>query len=685
MNTSGFDIPHTGLRGEIRNEARDGSTVAQQIGVVYGTAVHNENVYHLEPGARPERRHEVARNFLVGGTPRPAEQILADLLREGEVTTERMYHYFLAVVSDRSFHDIKAEHVDLVSVARKTIALLGRDEWSDAFEVIWEFLTYARMRMQGEEEDNAAVLDAFKALPDARQEEIHLHLQMILSSADQAVLDATRAGRIAVERFSGDRTARAWKFFEPDPAPPRLSMPQATVLERGTWTRAVAGVLLLATALWSAVIGATGVGLAVSLPLLAVGIQLALRHGIVRRAGQAWKQARQSEVTPGPPEEAVSPGHWVPTAFVKDIHRMVDERFSQARPHQAGDWPRYIGGFREHLKRRLVAQYGNARVDASEIDWLINWHARRVASGWSAQELFRFPMPHEPRSTRLSALGIGLACLAIAILALNGALVAAVIIGLGGGLAVEAITHLAGLRRADALLLSDAKALFEQEQAAYEQRCQELADRPTDAEMARWLALDKIYLRNDAMRRAKLGEQDLVTHVVMTEGAQGARARVLNVHHDSLATSCRSSFSRVTECEKLASISNFSAVKRAMSAEISSVTRRWPPRLSPRRVPESPRSSVMSPARWSHCGAGRSDSLWSMEMRSPSSQRTSVSRRTMSSRTTRICSPLRCRVRGSTRRSRSSKPWPRKDLTGSPGTRNVECGGRATGHPDVAC
>ncbi|AOS63775.1 hypothetical protein [Actinoalloteichus hymeniacidonis] len=528
MNTSGFDIPHTGLRGEIRNEARDGSTVAQQIGVVYGTAVHNENVYHLEPGARPERRHEVARNFLVGGTPRPAEQILADLLREGEVTTERMYHYFLAVVSDRSFHDIKAEHVDLVSVARKTIALLGRDEWSDAFEVIWEFLTYARMRMQGEEEDNAAVLDAFKALPDARQEEIHLHLQMILSSADQAVLDATRAGRIAVERFSGDRTARAWKFFEPDPAPPRLSMPQATVLERGTWTRAVAGVLLLATALWSAVIGATGVGLAVSLPLLAVGIQLALRHGIVRRAGQAWKQARQSEVTPGPPEEAVSPGHWVPTAFVKDIHRMVDERFSQARPHQAGDWPRYIGGFREHLKRRLVAQYGNARVDASEIDWLINWHARRVASGWSAQELFRFPMPHEPRSTRLSALGIGLACLAIAILALNGALVAAVIIGLGGGLAVEAITHLAGLRRADALLLSDAKALFEQEQAAYEQRCQELADRPTDAEMARWLALDKIYLRNDAMRRAKLGEQDLVTHVVMTEGAQGARARVLN-------------------------------------------------------------------------------------------------------------------------------------------------------------
>jgi hypothetical protein len=47
--------------------------------------------------------------------------------------------------------------------------------------------------------------------------------------------------------------------------------------------------------------------------------------------------------------------------------------------------------------------------------------------------------------------------------------------------------------------------------------------------MARWLALDKAYLKTDVLKRANLTDHDLVTHVVMTEGTVAARrGRVLH-------------------------------------------------------------------------------------------------------------------------------------------------------------
>jgi hypothetical protein len=47
--------------------------------------------------------------------------------------------------------------------------------------------------------------------------------------------------------------------------------------------------------------------------------------------------------------------------------------------------------------------------------------------------------------------------------------------------------------------------------------------------MARWLAADKAYLKAAALRRLQLTDHDLVTHIVITEGAPGAmRARVLH-------------------------------------------------------------------------------------------------------------------------------------------------------------
>ena len=56
----------------------------------------------------------------------------------------------------------------------------------------------------------------------------------------------------------------------------------------------------------------------------------------------------------------------------------------------------------------------------------------------------------------------------------------------------------------------------------------ELADRPSDVEMARWLDYDKLYVKNLAMNTAGLANRDLIAHAILTEaGYPCMRARVL--------------------------------------------------------------------------------------------------------------------------------------------------------------
>ncbi len=45
-----------------------------------------------------------------------------------------------------------------------------------------------------------------------------------------------------------------------------------------------------------------------------------------------------------------------------------------------------------------------------------------------------------------------------------------------------------------------------------------LADRPADAEIARWLDYDKVYIKNEVMKELGLVNRDIMAHAVLTEG-----------------------------------------------------------------------------------------------------------------------------------------------------------------------
>ncbi|MBP2338887.1 hypothetical protein [Saccharothrix coeruleofusca] len=519
--------------------ATDGAHVGQQIGVQHGdnysdTAFHYSYVYNVNQEDPPERRHEVALNHLNGGTPRFAEKLFGELLWNGDGTTERAYYYVLSVLSDRSLHEIRGELLTGVVNARKICDSLARDMWREALDVVWRLLRHMRLEAGGEagEEHLRAALTAFGALPAERQDEIALHMDMVIGGVMQERLEAGYARRVVSERMRPGRAARAWKFFQPEPAKPRLYTHTASKADRADWLRAVvggAGVLLGVLSLPS---GAFGVGALLGAALVALGGYLLLGRGIALEAAGLRVAVKQREVVPPEePEQPQSPGHWVSTEFVHEIHRLVEARFRDARPHVAGDWPAYTEGIRAHLKQRFVDLYGNAQVTAAAVNWLIRWHAKRVAAGWGEQGLFRYQaaLAASGGTAALFRVGAGIAVAGLLVLMGSGQGVAALFIAAGGFFGAKAITRIGALRSVDGFLRADAEQLYAEEMRAYEEWVAKLADRPTDAEMARWLAMDKIHLKTDAIRRAGLSNHDLVAHVVMTEGAKGAmRARVLH-------------------------------------------------------------------------------------------------------------------------------------------------------------
>ncbi|MGW6444089.1 hypothetical protein [Lentzea sp. NPDC055074] len=513
------------------NVAEPGATVGQQNAVNYGdTAFHVEAIYQVNHGDPPERRNDVARNFLAAGVPRQAERLFGDLLRDGHVTTQRAYYYALSVVSGRSCGEVGGELFKNVRDARKIAQSLPDDAWQEAFTVVWRLLHLVRgvTGAHRPRENVDELLAAFGSLHPDRQDEITQHLATIQDGVTQAALENVYSHRVVSQRMSNSRVQRAWKFFEPEPAPPRPYIAAETKPEQRNWLPVIFGGFAAFLGLTSSFAGTSLPGVLLALPLVIGGAIVMVHHGAWRAGAAMWSQIRMSQVVSPPYQpEPRSPGHWVSTAFVEEIHRIVDTRFSEARPHVAGDWPGYTGGIRAHLKRRFVDLYGNAQVSAGAVSWLARWHAGKVAEGWSTNALFHTSVRSPERDTALYRVGVGVAIAGLVVLVFAGGAGAAIFLGPGCFFTANGLTKIRGLRKMSSLARAHDEQIFAAETQAYEEWVRVLADRPSDAEMARWLSMDKVCLKNDLVRRNNLSTHDLVTHVVMTEGADGARrARV---------------------------------------------------------------------------------------------------------------------------------------------------------------
>ncbi len=505
------DAETSSVTVENRNQASGSAQVNHQVGVQFHESVmHDTKIYNYSTDDPPERKHEVAVALLDGGNPRDAERIFRVLVMGGHITNERAYYYVLSILSERSFIEITAELSEEIHRVRKLVSPLPADRWSEAFAVVTMLLAYAHAEFTGGAAEKE--MTAYHALDGDRQTEIDRHLDLILSGAAQEELSGQRKRTVAEERMGRGRVDRAWKFFEAHPQQPRKYETLPARSDPRDWRFAFLCTAAVVTTLVLVVHEGASASAVIGILLFAIGGYVALRCTVTRETHFLHAAAVRDEFTHLPAEVQEV------TTKLEDLVEYRFRKLSQQR-----DWLDYSAGYRGHLKRRLRAQYADGDMHHGEVTWLVDWHAERIATMW--RDGRRYDHVQMPAGMGAAAFGrfIGgvVAALGILVMLRDGRSEALLLVVAFWGLLRAA--RLLARPRVRALVDRRADDLLGEELVAHEERAELLRDRPSDAEMARWMALDKLFLKDEALRRADLNERDLVTHVVLTERAPFAR------------------------------------------------------------------------------------------------------------------------------------------------------------------
>lgn len=486
--------------------ANDHSHVDQQIGAQFNDVVHNATFYSTPPDDMPDQMHVVARRFLDGGNPRRAEELLRTLHRKGHATNERCYLYVLSVLSDRSFTEITTALSDEIHAAMQSAVRTSGDEWWSALDVIDKLLRYAHAEFSegAVEAELGSALETFGDLMPDRQDEIVTHLSSILSGAEQEWLNSQRENQVAVERMSGGRDRRAWKFFEADPRQPWRWVLASAPATPTDWRDAILGSGSALLALATLAFGGRVAGAATGVVLLVVAGFISIRcMRVWHTYGRHIHSLRAHHAPSVQPE--------------MEFDGLVDQCFRDEGVHVARDDS--TSGYRAYLKRRLQHQYGASGCHPGELKWLALWHVRRCCGGNS---YLMGRSGEQLRATKLRPIGVVVWVVAVIVLAAIGQYWAA-LLAIGGWWGISGIARITSVSGAQRLLVQDADDLLAEEWVELQRWRGILADRPEDAEMERWLALDKTHLKNEALLRSNLRERDLVSYVVLTERAPFAR------------------------------------------------------------------------------------------------------------------------------------------------------------------
>lgn len=549
---------------EVRNTVEGDNNRVTQVGVVNGGAVfHGDStVYQFTKDDPPQRKYEVARNHLAGGSPRIAEGLLTEVVRAGLSSTEVAYHYALATLSERSINQLGSAQFEQIKTASGIADRYAHDSWRAALDVIRDLMACVTAQEHEREPDREAldeVLARFNVLSKQRREEITRHLGMIIGGAMQDRLDRDNSEAVAEARVSGNRSERAWKFFEATPAEPRLVTPyEDGRVPLRTWALTVlGGVVLIGGLLVPLSAAAPGVADAVAawtaLAVLAQGATVWLGGRVVA----SRRRRRRLEVEHGGrrvPEAVENLRRLGSKRFRADVLGLIEREIDRKHPDKHVEGRRWKDDAKrsgQMLYLRLVRTYGSVipdpehrdayrravkrEISAWTLHWLVRMHVARWADRWSDGRFFAFrKVSHAEVAQGVAALlgalvaiiGVAGAHAALgewsAVTSIWGATVAGVVVGGTGG------ADLVGRKLALSHERAECQALLEEERAERERCLEQLADRPTDAEMARWFDFDKAHLKAVAMKRAGLANRDVIAHVVLTEGLPRAkRARVI--------------------------------------------------------------------------------------------------------------------------------------------------------------
>ena len=523
---------------EFRNIASGGANVDAQIGVVHG------DVRIEWKSATPVQKAEHGESLLERGMARDAERALGDAISEGCNDSRAAYFWALATLAGRSWRQLEPDQVNNLQSAFRLVPSNNTDSWAQALQVVRglvELLQAADERDSAGSTNEQKVLEAYDNLDPERATEILRHMDQVLDGIVLEHIDRAAAETAKQERFAGDRAGRAWKFFEPDPARPEPIPPPPRPHPIWAWLKLLAAVVgggICSIPVTPKLF--TGEGLVVGGVLLALGLTGSAYYGVRYRFLRAEREI-QERMFASPMEDGLP---WGVQGRAKFTEMVVAGAFNKVAPSDPAGrelWKRATREYRLNLTRQFFEVYRNPLVQRrpSIVRWLARWHAEQLARRWDPEH------PHELRGRikvpRTIYLGMtiaaivntaGLYALWLPPLTIHGVSAEYILFSIVIVVCLRVVFDqgcglIASVR--SVIRENEASELrYERELAEHRNQCEILADRPSDAEMATWLAHDERYLRAKAMELYQVTVPELIAHVSFSAPAENARnARTL--------------------------------------------------------------------------------------------------------------------------------------------------------------
>jgi hypothetical protein len=511
----------------VTNVAGDAASVGVQAQVV-----HNVTVYK-RPGDSPEEKYQAGVLYLDGGMRKEAREFIGAGFIEGQKTSEKLFHWILALLSDRNFRQFSDEDFSSFRHARGQIRMHTGDQSGEALKVIDHLLRSAECPGA----DTLLAMKELDGLDIAHRDKIVRHLGMYLKGSVEDQLWLRAMAQVEKEQQGNDREARAWMFFQANPAKPRVREPTPirTTTAARIWVTA-------ATVLGSATVGYIGWLLLASrdgLALLACLIGLCAGctcfiNGVEwrHRATRLW--AKEHEYGQSEPRTRPPPG-----GFADKVDKLFSRYFSKYMPRDADPraWRTATRGIRRHLRDEIVEVYRETRITAEEVAWLIRYRVGDVARRWRDGTLRDYhDQLRTPTTTKL-LFGLGLVvlmpCSAWVIYGavranLSAAVIALLVLVAIGYLSITGwLRIMLEYRRFGADKAESGQRLTDS-WAAFDRWQNRLEPRPTDFEMANWLDCDRKLLMHRTMEHYKLKSSQVIAKAFIEAPSSRERARVTN-------------------------------------------------------------------------------------------------------------------------------------------------------------
>lgn len=497
---------------------------------IQAETVHNSSVYIVNPDASPQEKYAVGVRFLEDGIPSRARDMISDAIAHGYDSAEVRFHWVLALLSTRAYHELGPEEIRQLQIAAGNVPSHPEGEWKDALRVTFDLLALLSAADGQAAGETARVLDRLQSLSPPQRNAILRHLDLVLIGGLKDGLWAESREWAERERFAHDRTQRVWAYFEPDPIGPRALEP------RPSGADAARKALPLRTGLFVAAVAFLWVLAMFGDPVPAV---LALPVGIgagvaAARFGPEWWY-RERRVLMGdqeprvPHPNAPDPGG---EGFTNRLRHSFDHYFGVRVPHgfATPDWLARTAPLRAGLVAEISFLYRESRVGVDRLNWLVRHLAEDARDRQNAGTLFddagQNRAPASSKALAVAALAVlGLTALYLVGAAFSSNVPLALLAAAGGGYAGRAAAHswldAWGEDRRFAEETREYQEQLAARGAAFRKWKSYLdATRPTELEMETWLTCDKTLFVDEALRHYRLTWRDLITHTILITPAR---------------------------------------------------------------------------------------------------------------------------------------------------------------------